>query len=978
MPPGIPASDTRPAIPDYELLRPIGRGSYGEVWLARSFTGVFRVIKIVRRDSFADERPYLRELEGISRFQAAASGRPRQLALLHVGRNDADGYFYYVMEPADDAETGSEIIPDKYVPLTLKELFSRRGRIPATECIQLVLELARGLVVLHGAGLIHRDIKPSNIIFVQRVPKLADVGLVASSEATMTCAGTPGYSPPEGAGTVGADIYSLGKVLYEIATGLDRMDFPKVPRDILDGADPQLIREINAIVLRACHPQDRERHPSAEALARDLELVQAGRSVAFYEALRKRLRAFAIAAATVAVLAGGGATLFVWRSKVLQAANDRTRHALYRSDLAVAQLALSSGDLGRALAALKRQEPGLGESDLRDLESGILTEAARGEGYALEPLVNGAAVQQLAVDPTGRWIAASFTDDKAAIWDFATGKIVRRLDNVRVLGGFLKNGLLIIDETNRALRGESPLSGTAWRKETGERLGSLLGDGSFAVVPPTGDFLVKILKNQDSASNPINTITPDHAGFTPSDWSLSPDAQSFVIALYKEEGAHRARILSGINLETKREMWNISISSKLVWVKSSPNNTHFAVNIGGVTPVLFPFNDPTNQIALRGHAARVLDAAYSTDGTKVATASADQTIRTWDANTGIQLHIHRGLGAPATAVTWTPEGDHLIAGDDSGRLRVFPFPSQRPPSVRPGYFSDAHGDITFQHGGALIAVTETTNTVAVLNVASLDVLYRITNVFQLVRFSTSNIIALGSDFSIHEVTPDRNSSIRSAAVLGTGFSVKSFSISPDTRHLTLTGEGGVIYLVDLDSFETKKLQDPDGSIVWTSAFSLNSGELWTGNASGSIRTWNSKTGQPIGKEVKTDGDLTSLALSPDGHWLGAAVYGDSSVRILDRSSGKWLPRRLKHRRFVQTLTFTKSGSRLISGGADGRVVFWSVPTFEEVSAFEIESTGGIAGDEGVATLRLSESEDSMAALTEDGRLAVWRTKAAAK
>ena len=72
-----PPPATPPKIPDYELLKPIGRGSYGEVWLARSVTGVFRIIKVVRRDRFEDDRPYRRELEGISRFQAAASGRPR-------------------------------------------------------------------------------------------------------------------------------------------------------------------------------------------------------------------------------------------------------------------------------------------------------------------------------------------------------------------------------------------------------------------------------------------------------------------------------------------------------------------------------------------------------------------------------------------------------------------------------------------------------------------------------------------------------------------------------------------------------------------------------------------------------------------------------------------------------------------------------------------------------------------------------------
>ncbi len=470
-----------PVLPDYELLKPIGRGSYGEVWLARSVTGVFRVIKIVRRDRFEDERPFLRELEGITRFQSAVSGRPRQLALLHVGRNDEAGYFYYVMEPADDAEAGSSIDPDRYVPLTLKELFRRRGRLPAAECVQLALELARGLAVLHEANLIHRDIKPSNIIFVQGVPKLADVGLVAATEATMTRVGTPGYVPPEGPGSPAADIYSLGKVLYELATGLDRQEFPWLPPEVADGSEGPLLREINGIVLKACHPDSHQRQPSADALARELELVQAGKSVVFYEGLRRRLRAFAIgagvlgAAALVAAIIAGQV---VWRADILRRANEQARRALYRSDLAVVQLAKASGDLGRARAALQRQIPGPGETDLRGIEWSILAREVRGEGTPLETLTNGVSIRKIVTDPTGRWVAASFADDRVGVWDLTSGRISRVLDQAKVLGGFLPDGRLVVDEPIRALRFEYPTNGPTSRLNTGQRLDNCCHDVS--------------------------------------------------------------------------------------------------------------------------------------------------------------------------------------------------------------------------------------------------------------------------------------------------------------------------------------------------------------------------------------------------------------------------------------------------------------------------------------------------------------------
>src|SRR5213594_4185048 len=116
-----------------------------------------------------------------------------------------------------------------YVPRTLKYDLRTRGALPVVECIQIALSLTCALEHLHGHGLIHRDVKPSNIIFVKGVPKLADIGLVTDVEATRSFVGTEGFIPPEGPGTVQADLYSLGKVLYEMSMGRSRFDFPALP-----------------------------------------------------------------------------------------------------------------------------------------------------------------------------------------------------------------------------------------------------------------------------------------------------------------------------------------------------------------------------------------------------------------------------------------------------------------------------------------------------------------------------------------------------------------------------------------------------------------------------------------------------------------------------------------------------------------------------------------------------------------------------
>jgi hypothetical protein len=97
-------------VSDHELLCSIGRGAYGEVWLARNVLGELRAVKIIRRSRFVDPRPFEREFEGIQRFEPISRSHPSQLAILRVGKNDAAGCFYYVVELADQAEPGPNIV----------------------------------------------------------------------------------------------------------------------------------------------------------------------------------------------------------------------------------------------------------------------------------------------------------------------------------------------------------------------------------------------------------------------------------------------------------------------------------------------------------------------------------------------------------------------------------------------------------------------------------------------------------------------------------------------------------------------------------------------------------------------------------------------------------------------------------------------------------------------------------------------------
>jgi serine/threonine protein kinase len=264
-----------PPIPDHDLVRRVGAGSYGEVWLARSVTGALRAVKIVHRSGFASERPYAREFDGILKFEPISRTHPGLVSVLHVGKNDAAGYFYYVMEVADDLERGQTIDPNSYVPRTLDALL-RHGPIPVADCVALALALTDSVLHIHHHGLVHRDIKPANIIFIQELPKLADIGLITGVGQKATFVGTEGYIPPEGPGHPPADLFSLGKVIYQMATGLACDQFPEVPDHLPAESDPVHFALLNAVILKACEPELSRRFRSAADLQEALLAVQRG------------------------------------------------------------------------------------------------------------------------------------------------------------------------------------------------------------------------------------------------------------------------------------------------------------------------------------------------------------------------------------------------------------------------------------------------------------------------------------------------------------------------------------------------------------------------------------------------------------------------------------------------------------------------------------------------------------------------------
>ena len=211
----------------YRLVRQLGAGGMGEVWLAEhQFLARPAAMKIVRRRKGQDDHAWREDLE---RFQREARATARlscrnTIQIYDYGTSDEDS-FYYVMELLDGID--------------LESLVSRHGFQPVDRVVQILRQITASLQEAHGMGFIHRDIKPANV-FLSRfagecdIVKVLDFGIVHDERGKVAkdritarneVVGTAGFIAPEqltGAEPqVQADLYALGCVAWYLLCGFE-------------------------------------------------------------------------------------------------------------------------------------------------------------------------------------------------------------------------------------------------------------------------------------------------------------------------------------------------------------------------------------------------------------------------------------------------------------------------------------------------------------------------------------------------------------------------------------------------------------------------------------------------------------------------------------------------------------------------------------------------------------------------------------
>jgi len=318
----------------YRLIKEIGRGGMGTVYLAERADDTFRktvALKIIRRDAASED--FIRRFKQ-ERQILAALDHPNITRILDGGTTPS-GEPYFVMDYVDG------------VPI---EKFCDEHKFSVTARVNLVLQLCDAVAYLHDNSIIHRDLKPSNVMVDREGrAKLLDFGIAkvlsllpvmgGSSADGPTMIMTPGFASPEQLSgkpaTKASDQYALAIILYQLLTGKspfisesgDQNMFAQLSDTPVPPPSTNLVNigtrtieterefrrrvvgDLDRIVLKALHPDSTRRYDSVAHLARDLRNYLEGLPVTarpestFYRISRYAGRNRAVVALLVLLLA---------------------------------------------------------------------------------------------------------------------------------------------------------------------------------------------------------------------------------------------------------------------------------------------------------------------------------------------------------------------------------------------------------------------------------------------------------------------------------------------------------------------------------------------------------------------------------------------------------------------------------------------------------------------------------------------------
>ena len=292
---------------------------------------------------------------------------------------------------------------------------------------------------------------------------------------------------------------------------------------------------------------------------------------------------------------------------------------------------------------------------------------------------------------------------------------------------------------------------------------------------------------------------------------------------------------------------------------------------------------------LRGHTNNVMGVAFSPDGSKIASASEDGSVKLWECATGREIRSLRGHLSHVLDVAYSPDGRHLASAGMDDAVKLWDVVTGHEVLTLQGHTSWVLG-VAYSPDGRHIASASADGSVKVWDARTGQIVH---------------------------------------TLRGQGGAIWAVAYSPDGRRMASASANATVKVWDTRTGQAVHTLRGHADAVWGVAYSPNGRTLASASGDRSVKLWDAATGQEMITLRGHSARVLSVAYSPDGRWI-ASASADRTIMVWDTTTGRAVNTLRGHEDEVWGVAYSPDGRRLASVSNDRTVKLWDMSAAEEV------------------------------------------------